>query len=71
LERSPALGELWWSVGAITQWYIAGLCKNLSFAPLFAVCAVVYLIAFILVTLLTESWDRFASYRPSWIRKIP
>jgi len=45
-------GALGGAVGAITQWYIGWVVQNLSFAPLFAVCAVVYLIAFALVHLL-------------------
>ena len=45
-------GALGGAVGAITQWYIGWVVENLSFAPLFAVCAVVYLTAFALVQLL-------------------
>ena len=45
-------GALGGVVGALTQWYIGWVVQNLSFAPIFAVCAVVYLIAFGLVHVL-------------------
>jgi MFS transporter, ACS family, hexuronate transporter len=41
-----ALGAL---VGALTQKYIAVVVERVSFAPIFAVCAVMYLAAFVLV----------------------
>jgi ACS family hexuronate transporter-like MFS transporter len=45
-------GALGGAVGAVTQWYIGWVVENLSFAPLFAICAVVYLTALALVHLL-------------------
>ena len=48
-------GALGGAVGAITQWYIGWVVENLSFAPLFAVCAVVYLTAFALVVMALAS----------------
>jgi ACS family hexuronate transporter-like MFS transporter len=39
-------GALGGALGAITQWYIGWVVQNLSFAPIFAVCSVMYLIAF-------------------------
>jgi ACS family hexuronate transporter-like MFS transporter len=45
-------GALGGAVGAVTQWYIGWVVENLSFAPLVAVCAVVYLTAFALVHIL-------------------
>src|SRR5262249_1102936 len=42
-------GALGGVAGAITQWYIGWAVQNLSFAPVFAVCAVMYLLAFGLV----------------------
>ena len=41
-----ALGAV---VGAVTQWYIGSVVETLSFAPIFAACAVMYLLAFGLV----------------------
>src|SRR5262245_39758381 len=42
-------GALGGVAGAITQWYIGWTVQNLSFAPVFAACAVMYLLAFGLV----------------------
>jgi ACS family hexuronate transporter-like MFS transporter len=39
-------GALGGVLGAITQWYIGWVVQNLSFAPIFAVCSVMYLAAF-------------------------
>jgi MFS transporter, ACS family, hexuronate transporter len=39
-------GALGGVLGAITQWYIGWVVQNLSFAPIFAVCSVMYLLAF-------------------------
>jgi ACS family hexuronate transporter-like MFS transporter len=44
-----ALGAV---LGAVTQWYIGNVVETFSFAPIFAVCAVMYLLAFGLVHLL-------------------
>jgi len=41
-----ALGAV---LGAITQWYIGNVVETFSFAPIFATCAVMYLLAFGLV----------------------
>ena len=41
-----ALGAV---LGAITQWYIGSVVETFSFAPIFAACAVMYLLAFGLV----------------------
>jgi ACS family hexuronate transporter-like MFS transporter len=41
-----ALGAV---VGAVTQWYIGNIVETFSFAPIFAACAVMYLLAFGLV----------------------
>jgi ACS family hexuronate transporter-like MFS transporter len=45
-------GALGGVAGAITQWYIGWAVQNLSFAPVFAACAVMYLLALGLVHLL-------------------
>jgi ACS family hexuronate transporter-like MFS transporter len=42
-------GALGAAVGAITQWYIGWVVQNVSFAPVFAACSVMYLLAFGLV----------------------
>lgn len=42
-------GALGAGVGAITQWYIGWVVANLSFAPVFAACSVMYLVALGLV----------------------
>ena len=39
-------GALGGALGAITQWSIGWVVQNLSFAPIFAVCSVMYLVAF-------------------------
>jgi ACS family hexuronate transporter-like MFS transporter len=39
-------GALGGVLGAITQWYIGWVVENLSFAPIFAACSVMYLLAF-------------------------
>ena len=39
-------GALGGALGAVTQWYIGWVVENLSFAPIFAVCSVMYLLAF-------------------------
>ena len=41
-----ALGAV---LGAVTQWYIGNIVETFSFAPIFATCAVMYLLAFGLV----------------------
>lgn len=41
-----ALGAV---LGAVTQWYIGNVVETFSFAPIFAACAVIYLLAFGLV----------------------
>jgi ACS family hexuronate transporter-like MFS transporter len=38
-------GALGAAVGAITQWYIGWVVQNVSFAPVFAACSVMYLLA--------------------------
>ena len=55
-----ALGGL---VGAITQLTVGWVVQNLSFAPIFAVCSVMYLLAFTLVHFLAGDLGR--------IRQIP
>jgi ACS family hexuronate transporter-like MFS transporter len=42
-------GALGAAVGAVTQWYIGWAAQNLSFAPVFAACSVMYLLALGLV----------------------
>lgn len=44
-----ALGAVF---GAVTQWYIGSVVQSFSFAPIFAACSVMYLLAFGLVHLL-------------------
>jgi ACS family hexuronate transporter-like MFS transporter len=41
-----ALGAV---LGAVTQWYIGNIVETFSFAPIFAACAGMYLLAFGLV----------------------
>jgi ACS family hexuronate transporter-like MFS transporter len=59
-----ALGGL---VGAATQWYIGWVVQNLSFAPIFAVCAVIYLVALGIVQWLIGDLGRIRSLAPSII----
>jgi len=56
-----ALGAL---VGAITQLTIGWVVQNLSFAPIFAVCSVMYLLAFSLVHLLIGELGRTRQLAP-------
>ena len=42
-------GTLGAVLGAVTQWYIGNVVETFSFAPIFAACAVMYLLAFGLV----------------------
>ena len=56
-------GALGAAVGAITQRLIGWAVQNLSFAPVFAVCSVMYLLAFTLVHLLIGELGR--------IRQLP
>jgi ACS family hexuronate transporter-like MFS transporter len=45
-------GALGAAAGAVTQWHIGWVVQNFSFAPLFAACSVMYLVAFVLVHIL-------------------
>lgn len=56
-------GALGAAVGAVTQRIIGWAVQNLSFAPVFAVCSVMYLLAFTLVHFLIGELGR--------IRKLP
>src|SRR5262245_12024709 len=59
-----ALGAV---VGAVTQWYIGNIVETLSFAPIFAACAVMYLLAFGLVHWLIGELGSIRNLAPSQI----
>jgi len=60
-------GALGAAVGAVTQWYIGWVVENLSFAPIFAACSVMYLLAFGLVHLFIGELGSIRNLTPARI----
>lgn len=58
-------GALGAAVGAVTQRYIGTVVQNVSFAPIFAVCSVMYLIALGLVHVLIGELGRIRKLAPA------
>lgn len=58
-------GALGAAVGAATQWYIGWVVQNLSFAPVFAACSVMYLVALGLVHWLIGELGRIRRLAPA------
>jgi len=57
-------GALGAAVGAVTQWSIGWVVQNISFAPVFAACSLMYLVAFALVHRLVGELGRIRRLAP-------